>query len=258
MPLYEGSLYGLLRRERQKERDVGPELVRAALAATTDRMLSQILDALDFIHTRDPPIIHRDIKPANILYRGDKFLLTDFGIAKIVDTSTTMVGSCWYVAPEVRLSGGQTPEVDIYGLGATVVECLVELPPETERASKWPYWEQWHQELRSLLNEHASPYAPMVADNAEHRFSARELLDTFNRPAHIPSQPQANVGWTSLGLSMQQEANQSMTGNSAPPSPMDWTQTGAIAIFRGVPRPVLEDTTAAWGDIVGFRSRQQA
>ena len=80
----------------------------------TNRMLYQILDALDFVHTYNPQIIHRDIKPANILYQGNKFLLTDFGIAKVVDTSRTMAGSKWYAAPEVRQNGEQTPKVDIY------------------------------------------------------------------------------------------------------------------------------------------------
>lgn len=121
-------------------RDEGP----ATVQAITDRMLYQILHALDFVHTYNPQIIYRNINPANIRYQGDKFLLTDFGIAKVVDTSKTMAGSRWHVAPEVRQNDEQTPSVDIYGLGITFAECLEKLPPEAEREVTWQHWVQWH------------------------------------------------------------------------------------------------------------------
>jgi len=98
MPLYEGSLHQLIERHRPDGSDI--------LRARTGGMLSQILDALDFVHTQDPPII-RDVKPANILYQGVKFLLTDFGIAKVVDSSKTRVGTEWYMAPELLQNGDQ-------------------------------------------------------------------------------------------------------------------------------------------------------
>ena len=98
MPIYEGNLHELIKQYRFKGSEAGrlrldelkvvPEVVRII----TDKMLSQILDALNFVYTYNPLIIHRDIKFVNIFYHGDKFLLTDFGIAKIVDTSRTIVG----------------------------------------------------------------------------------------------------------------------------------------------------------------------
>ena len=50
-----------------------------------------------------------------------------------------MAGSRWYVAPEVRHNGEQTPKVDIYQLGITFVEYLVKLPPEAEREVTWQH-----------------------------------------------------------------------------------------------------------------------
>lgn len=49
----------------------------------------QLLDALDYLHTQNPPIIHRDIKPQNLkLTLRQKIKLLDFGIAKGTDSQT--------------------------------------------------------------------------------------------------------------------------------------------------------------------------
>jgi len=46
--------------------------------------IGHVCDALDYLHTQNPPIIHRDIKPANIkITHPGKALLVDFGIAKV-------------------------------------------------------------------------------------------------------------------------------------------------------------------------------
>ncbi|KAK3366661.1 kinase-like domain-containing protein [Lasiosphaeria ovina] len=214
-----------IRRERQKE-DIGPQVLEAALTAVTDRILPQILGALDFVHT---PIIHRDIKPTNILYQGGKFLLTDFGIAKVVDISRTKVGTEWYATPEVWQNGEQTPKIDIHGLGVTVVECLARLAPEGERQLQGR-----HQQLQLHLEEHAPPrYASMLAFDADQRPSARGLLVAyFTQPTDGPPHtPQTNVAWTSFGASPMNQANWMAKMSSAAPTPMDWTQTVATAIF---------------------------
>jgi serine/threonine protein kinase len=96
----------------------------------------------------------RDIKPANILYQGDNFFLTDFGIAKPIDTAKTIVGTDWYMAPEFWLNGCQTAKVDIYALGATYIECLQGFEAVEVRRAKYPQWHQWHQYLQTLANQH--------------------------------------------------------------------------------------------------------
>jgi tRNA A-37 threonylcarbamoyl transferase component Bud32 len=86
MPVYEGNLQTLLERVRLQ----GKEAVRAM----TERMFYQMLLVLDHVHAHK--IIHRDIKPENILFQDDDFFLTDFGIAKPIDTAETMVG--WHLS----------------------------------------------------------------------------------------------------------------------------------------------------------------
>jgi len=169
MPIYEGNLYDFLQRLRRE----APE----AVPAKTNAMLYQILHALNFVHTHNPPIIHRDIKPPNILYRGDEFFLTDFGIAKVVDTSNAVVGIEWYMAPEVRENREQTPKVDIWGLGVTAVECFVGLPSE-EKRQEFIEWKQWYEELPAHLNQHqhGRAFSPMLAVDTDRRPTARDLL----------------------------------------------------------------------------------
>jgi len=100
----------------------------------TIRLGLQIAEAFRAIHSRG--IIHRDIKPENILYRrlisGElHFLLTDFGIAKILEdeTSRTRTGQSLltyeYAAPE-QFDDPRNVDVaaDYYALGAVLYECL--------------------------------------------------------------------------------------------------------------------------------------
>lgn len=85
----------------------------------------EILAALEAAHTEG--ILHRDVKPQNVLLDSDgKALLTDFGIASVMDTTQPLtatgavVGTVGYMAPE-RLSGsGVGPKADLWSLGATL------------------------------------------------------------------------------------------------------------------------------------------
>ncbi len=98
----------------------------------------QLLDALNYLHRRRPPVIHRDIKPENIkLTPEGQAVLVDFGIAKIFDPSgMTTTGakaiSPGYSPPEQYSQAQRTDaRSDIYGLGATFYYVLTgRCPPE--------------------------------------------------------------------------------------------------------------------------------
>ncbi|MBN1148625.1 MAG: protein kinase [Anaerolineales bacterium] len=98
--------------------------------AQTLGWIGQVCDALDYLHSQNPPVVHRDIKPANIRITPEgTAALVDFGIAKIYDPSlkTTLGAQAvtpGYSPPEQYGLGKTDPRSDIYALGATLY-CLL-------------------------------------------------------------------------------------------------------------------------------------
>lgn len=98
----------------------------------------QLLDALDYLHTQDPPIIHRDIKPQNLKITGrGQIILLDFGLAKgqtggpsVVTTSASIYGYTPNYAPLEQIQGlGTDARSDIYALSATLYHLMTAVKP---------------------------------------------------------------------------------------------------------------------------------
>jgi serine/threonine protein kinase len=93
-----------------------------------------LLDILDYLHNRVPPVLHRDIKPANILLRpGGAPVLVDFGSVRSVflgpaEGGSTVVGTFGYM-PFEQFMGQASPASDLYALGATFLHVLTGRPP---------------------------------------------------------------------------------------------------------------------------------
>lgn len=86
----------------------------------------QLCEALEYLHTRKPPIIYRDMKPANVMLKPDgNVKVIDFGIAREYKehglADTINLGTRGYAAPEQFGDKGQTDaRTDVYCLGATI------------------------------------------------------------------------------------------------------------------------------------------
>jgi serine/threonine-protein kinase len=98
------------------------------------RLLNQIAGALDHAHAHG--VLHRDVKPSNVLLDADgNAFLTDFGIAKIVEsaidlTGAGILGTPAYMSPEqCRGNAELTPASDQYSLGIILYEMVTGCTP---------------------------------------------------------------------------------------------------------------------------------
>ena len=112
-----GQLFSLL-----KKFSHGIDQMRAA------QYMREIISAVKYLHSMNPPIIHRDIKPENILLDNDgRCKLADFGWSNYFIPSKlrrTFCGTPQYLAPEMVEKKGHGPEVDIWALGVLCFELL--------------------------------------------------------------------------------------------------------------------------------------
>ncbi|WP_406727292.1 serine/threonine-protein kinase [Streptomyces sp. GD-15H] len=122
-----------LRTRLDRERRLAPE---AAVAIVAD-----IADGLAAAHAAG--VVHRDVKPENVLLDmqgplgpggSHRALLTDFGVAKLIDTprrtrATKIIGTPDYLAPEIVEGLPPRASVDIYALATVLYELLAGFTP---------------------------------------------------------------------------------------------------------------------------------
>lgn len=92
--------------------------------------MSQVLNGLLYLHEQG--VIHRDIKGANILTTKEGLVkLADFGVATKQSglDQSSVVGTPYWMAPEVIELSGATTSSDIWSVGCTVIELIEGKPP---------------------------------------------------------------------------------------------------------------------------------
>ncbi len=131
-----------------------------------DRIMQPLCDALGAAHALG--IVHRDLKPSNVFMAeepdgGERVVLLDFGIAKLLDeegitAARQIVGTPSSIAPEQILGHRVDARTDIYGLGALCYQLLTGRPPFSGSTLV-----MLGQHLQ-VLPQRASRYAPIPAE----------------------------------------------------------------------------------------------
>jgi eukaryotic-like serine/threonine-protein kinase len=111
---------------------------------TVLQIIERAADALNYAHTQN--VVHRDIKPANIMYEPEsgQIKITDFGIARITDSSKTktgvVLGTPSYMSPE-QLSGKKVDgRSDLFSLGVMLFQMLTgQLPFQADSMATLMY-----------------------------------------------------------------------------------------------------------------------
>ncbi|GAA97531.1 uncharacterized protein L969DRAFT_83831 [Mixia osmundae IAM 14324] len=135
--------------------------------------VAQVLDGLLYLHEQG--VIHRDIKASNILANKDgKAKLADFGVATRVGGSmqSSVVGSPYWMAPEVIDQTGASTASDIWSLGCVVVELLTGKPP------------YWNLDPLPAMFRIVSDDAPPLPDGLSHA-AIDFLMQCFRKDPNI-------------------------------------------------------------------------
>ncbi len=164
----------------------------------TERLLGQMAEALDYAHERQ--IIHRDLKPPNILLdQHSNAFLSDFGIAKMLQASTTLtgtgsiVGTPAYIAPEYWNGNPVSSQSDIYSLGIVVYQMLsgrIPFQAETPLRMMWLHESTPPPPIENLSLEMTRVIQKALAKKPEDRYaSATSFAQAFREASHDPAIP---------------------------------------------------------------------
>jgi serine/threonine protein kinase len=209
-------------------------------------LCAQVADALDFAHRNH--VVHRDVKPANIMIEtGDRVKVTDFGIAKVMDSGDhlTMTGSLLgtpsYMSPEQARGSVLDGRSDLFAVGAILYELLTgqkAFRGDSITGLIFKIITEEPQAIEELLQDTPPEVSRIVkkalAKAPEIRYqTGRELADdllTLTRAGSAPTMRQSDVD-TARGSS----ASPTIVG--MPPS-LDSAQTeGGDAPTRVAPPP---------------------
>jgi serine/threonine protein kinase len=150
----------------------GPTPADAVLTYTM-----QICEVLEYLATRQPPVVHNDIKPGNIIIDANsgRAVLVDFGTAKTRylkasglpdDSRASVYGTVGYAAPEL-FRGHSEPRSDVYSLAATAYHLLTDDDPR-DHPMQYPLLDTLPLPLAGILRG-------ALAEDLEDRPTAADL-----------------------------------------------------------------------------------
>lgn len=199
-------------------------------------IMTPIADALGYAHRRN--VIHRDVKPNNVLFRRDGTpLLSDFGIAKQLNTPTQLtmtgmlVGSPVYMSPEQiegRVIDGRS---DLYSLGIILYEMLTGRPPFFSNSP-----------LRVMLMHSNEPVPELPSDLAGlqplcNRLLAKERDQRFDTAEDLAAELRR------LRAELARRSEQTLAQKLASAAPLPLSETGELTVHftNGLLESIAQD-----------------
>lgn len=148
--------------------------------------MADVCDGVAFAH--DGGVVHRDLKPGNIMRsHSGRPLVADFGISRIIDTSTSYQSTAItltpaFSPPESMNAAPPIPQTDVYSLGATLYALIAGHPPFLPPGEEVPLLALLHR----IANEPVPPLAVPEPINALIRTAmAKDPADRFPNAAEL-------------------------------------------------------------------------
>ncbi|TMH42012.1 MAG: CHASE2 domain-containing protein [Betaproteobacteria bacterium] len=194
--------------ELLKGQDLVP-FTKPGSTLSTDKVVSivaRVADALGYAHRQN--VVHRDVKPANVMYEpeSDTVKVTDFGIARITDSSKTktgmVLGTPSYMSPE-QLQGKKIDgRSDLFSLAVSLYQLICgKLPFEGDSMAQLMF-RIANEDAPDILQFHPSLPPALVAfldramakDAGERYQTGEEFAGTLRRTVGGPSAAAVGVG----------------------------------------------------------------
>jgi serine/threonine-protein kinase len=150
-------------------------------------IVARVADALDYAHKQN--VVHRDIKPANIMYdpESDTPKVTDFGIARITDSSKTktgmVLGTPSFMSPE-QLAGKRIQgSSDLFSLGVSLYQLACgKLPFEGDSMAQLMY-KIANEAPTDILT--VNPNVPPCLANVINKMLNKKIEDRYENGARV-------------------------------------------------------------------------
>jgi len=210
-------------------------------------LIGQIAEALDYAHEHG--VIHRDVKPSNVLLdRGNWTLLTDFGVARMVDATQQLtgtgvgVGTPAYMSPEQGQGKQVDRRSDVYSLGVVLYEMLTGKVPfeaETPLAVVWKHVNEPLPLPRSI-----NPQVPEAAERVVLKALAKTPSDRYASAGGQARQLHSAVPERGRARTGEREAKENSTPDYG------WSpRSGALVVLKRS-WPLLLLTAAVIGSLL--------
>ncbi len=143
-------------------------------------IVARVAEALAYAHKQN--VVHRDIKPANIMYDmdSDSVKVTDFGIARITDSSKTktglVLGTPSFMSPEQIAGKKVDGRSDLYSLGVMLFQMLAGVLPfrgDSMAELMYKIANEAAPDIRIIRNELSDKLADIVALSLSKRSETR-------------------------------------------------------------------------------------